>query len=123
MNDVETFAHIMELDKSVLGNLGTFSASVNVPVGSITFQQFYNSRDLLRRTAGQHSWTRASVITIARAAIGGGFSFIRHPVYGRSLSADEIKNADITLEPLYDFFYGITGDYDSIQDLNTLSSK
>src|SRR6476619_1130617 len=104
IEQAEFFSNVMQLDKSVLANLDMYSGSVNVPIGSMTFQQFYTSRDLLRRTASQHSWTRASVITVARAAIGGGFSFIRHPIYGRMLTPQEIKSADDTLMPLYDFF-------------------
>src|SRR5690606_33478768 len=52
--------------------------------GPLTAQHHaaFQKADLLRRASLRHSWTRATVMTVARSAIGAGFTITRHPVYG-----------------------------------------
>ena len=85
----------------------------------------YDARDEVRRAANVHSWTRATASTIAKSAVGSGFSIVRHPVFGKRVS-DEITEEEIykKLEPLYDIFYGGTKkDFTHIQDFFTTSQK
>lgn len=91
--------------------------------GNKSFDQFYNRCDVLRKAGGKHSWTRASVMSVARAAVGGGFSFVRHPIFGRSLTEKDSEKVDQILEPVYNLFYGIVDNDDYIQNLATLSDK
>lgn len=89
---------------------------------SVEFENFYRKSDQLREVAKKHSWTRAVISAIARATVGAGFSFSRHPVFGRNkgFTAEEI---DTVLDPIYEFFYGVTDDTRYIQDMTPLSSK
>lgn len=89
---------------------------------SVEFENFYHKSNQLREVAMKHSWTRAVVSTIARSTVGAGFSFSRHPVFGRNkkYTAEEI---DTLLEPVYEFFYGVSEDSRYIQDMTPLASK
>ena len=86
------------------------------------FHAFYEKSEALRLVAKRHSWTRATVSSVARAAIGAGISFTRHPFYGRNqkLTREEVYNI---LEPVYDFFYGLKDTTKYIQDTVTLPAK
>lgn len=88
------------------------------------FDRLYDDRDALRRAANVHSWTRATVSSIAKSAVGGGFSIIRHPIYGRTIpeniTEEEIWNQ---LEDVYNFFYGVRDVTTHIQDTTTPSQK
>lgn len=84
----------------------------------------YDARDEIRRAANIHSWTRSTASTIAKSAIGSGFSIIRHPVFGKRLPED-ISEEEIyqRLEPVYELFYGTNQDFTYIQDLFSTSQK
>ena len=99
------------------------NAILRLTSGQPDFKSFYRRSDLLRRTANRHTWTRASVMAIGRAAVGGGFGFTKHPIFGKTLSDSAIKSMDKTLLPVYDFFYGAEKDWRYIQDVQTPSSK
>lgn len=86
------------------------------------FEGFYEKSEALRLVAKKHSWTRATVSSIARAAVGAGFSFVRHPVFGRNQKIIQ-EEMDRILEPVYDFFYGIKDVTRYIQDTVTLPAK
>lgn len=95
-------------------------------VNSAEHQLAYQRADLMRKASMRHSWTRATVMTIARSAIGAGFSITRHPVYGTVTADSRIeKSTEIPeLKQIFDFFYGIEDDdVKYIQDLNTNASK
>lgn len=86
----------------------------------------YQRADLLRQASLRHGWTRATVMTIARSAIGAGFTITRHPVYGKVTAESKVENpTDIPeLRAVFDFFYGIEDEQlKYIQDLNTNASK
>lgn len=86
----------------------------------------FQRADLLRRASLKHSWTRATVMTVARSAIGSGFTITRHPVYGKVTVESKIQNPTEVeeLKPVYDFFYGVEDDeVEYIQDLNTNATK
>lgn len=95
------------------------SSSVNKGDG---FQYYYQKSNLLRIAAMQHSWTRATAISIGRAAIGGGFSFVRHPIYGKEITKKRQKEIDNIMKDVNDIFFK-PSKVKYIQDLNSLSSK
>lgn len=87
------------------------------------FDAFYRRADLLRKVSKKHSWTRATVSSIARATIGAGFKFVSHPVYGKykQLTQNQMNEA---LGPVFDFFYGVQDASDDyIQDIIPLPNK
>lgn len=90
------------------------------------FQLAFQRADLLRKASMRHSWTRATVMTIARSAIGSGFSIIRHPIYGQQDKTQLVnkKNELNELKDVYRFFYSNDDDeVRYIQDLQSTSSK
>lgn len=108
------------IDNSNLIGVGRLESEINQDNG---FLHFYSKSDLLRRAASQHSWTRATGISIGRAAIGGGFSFVRHPVFGLDISARRQKEIDRIMKRVHKCFFSSPINSDYIQSLTTLSSK
>lgn len=90
------------------------------------FQIAFQRADLLRKASMKHSWTRATVMTIARSAIGSGFSIIRHPVFGRQ-EEDAVENRQATFKDManvYTFLFGNNDeDIKYIQDIQPNASK
>lgn len=108
------------IDNSNLMGVGQIESELNRDNG---FIPFYSKSDLLRRAASQHSWTRATGISIGRAAIGGGFSFVRHPIFGLDISARRQREIDRIIKKVHKCFFGAPVDDNYIQSLVTLSSK
>jgi HK97 family phage portal protein len=116
-----TGMHVPDMNKATLLNLDVLAASTGTAgqINTMTFQQFYSRCNLLRQTANQHSWTRASVLAAARSAISGGFSFIKHPVFGTDINPSD--HADV-LKKIQNFFYK-PRKAGHIQDMYTPSAK
>lgn len=89
---------------------------------SAEFDTFYRFADSLRRVTKKHSWTRATIASVARATVGAGFKFVSHPVFGRNRQISQ-EEMDRILEPVYNFFYGIKNSANYLQDIIPLSSK
>jgi HK97 family phage portal protein len=89
------------------------------------FETAYQRADALRRASYQHSWTRATVMTVARSAVGSGFSIVRHPVFGNVTAENQAnKIGDISeIENIYNFFYAPATSGRHIQDYYTTASK
>lgn len=88
---------------------------------SETHSLIYSKMDELRRATYKHSWTRATAMMIARSAVGSGFSFEKHPIFG---DIDETTIGDKkVLKPIYEFFYGVKGELKYIQNIQPLASK
>lgn len=87
------------------------------------FQYYYDKSVVLKNAASQHSWTRASAISIGRAAIGGGFSFVRHPIYGNNITAQRQKEIDKIMEKVHEVFFEPPKRIGYIQDTIGLSAK
>lgn len=90
------------------------------------FEGAYQKADALRRASYKHSWTRATVMTVARSAVGSGFSIVRHPVFGNLTADSQVQNGlydSSEIDQIKDFFYApmTTGRY--IQDYYTTASK
>lgn len=106
---------------------GDFLVSSSNIAGTINksdgFQYYYNKSNLLRMASIQHSWTRATAISVGRAAIGAGFSFVRHPIYGKDISKKRQKEIDNIMKDVNDIFFKPQSKIRYIQDLNSLSSK
>lgn len=114
----------MQID-SLLSNTAlltniNFQSHVNNENG---FLRFYSKSDLLRRAASQHSWTRATGISIGRAAIGSGFSFVRHPIFGDNISKRRQKEIEKTMEDVNKCFFAAPKKTEYIQDMVGMSAK
>jgi HK97 family phage portal protein len=116
--------NVLDLSKATPFDINELPAAIlRMSNGHPDFTSVYKRSDLLRRTANQHTWTRASVMAIGKAAIGGGWGFVRHPIFSEGVSDSQIKNMNKTLSPIYQFFYGAEKDWRYIQDAQTPSSK
>lgn len=109
----------MSLNGKFLESSVSINSSVNKGDG---FQFYYNKSDLLRIASMQHSWTRATAISVGRAAIGGGFSFVRHPIYGKDISKKRQKQIDGIMKDINDIFFK-PSKVKYIQDMAGLSWK
>ena len=117
------FANVFDLDEKQLG-IKDNPFFINDARGKhAKFSRHYSEMDALRQASKQHSWTRATISAVARAGVGSGFAFTKHPVFGKNISDQEKKDAESILEPVYDFFYGINNDWSYIQNVHTLASK
>lgn len=133
--DNSDFIQLLPMTKKNINNLAPLNSALNVIGGNnwrddgpmtAAHQNAFQQADSLRKASTRHSWTRATVMTVGRSAIGSGFTITRHPVYGKVTVESKIENpTDIPeLQPVYDFFYGQGGDdITHIQDLYPNSSK
>ena len=96
------------------------NSNVNRDAG---FMQYYAKSTVLKNAALHHSWTRASAISIGRAAIGGGFTFVRHPIYGTDISEKRQKEIDKIMVDINNAFFAAPKKIKYIQDTMGLSSK
>lgn len=87
------------------------------------FQHFYNKSNILRSAGTRHSWTHATAISIGRAAIGGGYSFVRHPIFGKEISPARQKEIDKIMVDVNKVFFAAPEKTKYIQDTNGLSAK
>lgn len=99
---------------------GLTNSSVNKDAG---FVHYYNKSSVLKDAASRHSWTRATSISIGRAAIGGGFTFVKHPIFGKNISEKRQMEIDKIMESVYDVFFGAPERTTYIQQLAGLSAK
>lgn len=96
------------------------NSNVNRDAG---FLQYYSKSTVLKNAALRHSWTRASAISIGRAAIGGGFAFVRHPIFGKNISEKRQREIDVIMEDVNKAFFAAPKKIKYIQDTMGLSSK
>lgn len=98
----------------------TFESEVNTDRG---FWAYYTNADLLRMAGNQHSWTRATTISMGRAAVGSGLSFVRHPVFGKNINKSRQKEIDRIMDDVNQCFFGAPKSIDYIQDTLSSSAK
>lgn len=108
------------LNPSHLTALSPLGGHINRDSG---FLYHYDKSSVLKDASKQHSWTRATAISIGRAAIGGGFSFVRHPIYGNEISDSRDKEIQKIMKDVNDAFFKAPTKIKYIQDTYGLSSR